>query len=76
MGSDCEACQRAQNGFTGLFYADCTECKARMLSQSLPFWSASKQGKMTPEYRNALDAAFGDWWKAGHEMVKAKKAEK
>lgn len=42
-----------------------------MLSQSLPFWNASKQGKMTPEYRKALDVAFGDGWKAGHELVKA-----
>lgn len=47
-----------------------------MLSQSLPFWKASQAGKMTIEYRKALEAAFGDGWKAGHELVKAKKAEK
>lgn len=67
----CEACQRAQiNPRTGMYQADCMECTARALANSPQFFDAMKAEAMTPAYRDALQAAFGQDWKAGHERVK------
>ncbi len=64
----CPACETAQIQLTGMYYAGCDGCKARSLASS-PVLAAAR-GKWTPEYRQALEAAFGDDWQSGHEQVK------
>jgi hypothetical protein len=68
----CQACAEAErNPNTGMYHADCRECSARALSASPQHFAASQAGALLPAYRDALQAVFGDGWKAGHERVKA-----
>lgn len=68
----CEACQAAEkNPSTGRYHADCPECKARAVAHGREAFDASAAGKMTSEYKQALQRLFGDDWEAGHLRVKA-----
>ncbi len=68
----CESCDRAAtNPHTGWFNADCPECSARALAGGPDFFESKTGGRLTSTYRHALEAAFGEAWKAGHERVKA-----
>lgn len=67
----CEACQRAEaHPRTGMYQANCQECTARALANSPQYFDAMKAEAITPAYRDALQSAFGQDWKAGHERVK------
>lgn len=68
----CTACTEAKvNAWSGAYRADCLECSARALSHSPTHFAAAQAGAITPAYRDALQAVFGDDWKAGHERAKA-----
>ena len=68
----CESCTRAAtNPRTGWFNADCPECAARALAGGPEHFESKRDKRITPAYRAALEAVFGDAWKAGHERVKA-----
>lgn len=70
--STCTACTEARaNAWSGAYRADCLECSARALSHSPTHFAAAQAGAITPAYRDALQAVFGDDWKAGHERAKA-----
>lgn len=67
----CAACESAQtNRFCGMYRADCLECSARALSHSPAYHAAATADTMTPAYRDALQAVFGEEWKQGHVRVK------
>lgn len=67
----CPACQEAEtNPSTGMYQSECLECSARALSHSPAYFDAARSNSITPAYRDALQAVFGDGWKAGHERVK------
>lgn len=67
----CEACEHAKdNPQTGMYQANCRECTARALANSPQYFDAMKAEAITPAYRSALQSAFGQDWKAGHERVK------
>jgi len=69
---NCEACESAKkNRWCGMYRADCKECSARALSHSPMYWSAAEADAITPAYRDALQAVFGDEWKSWHAKVKA-----
>jgi len=68
---NCEPCTLAQdNPRTGIFQSGCLECQARMLAHSPHFYESSQSNTLTPSYRNALRAVFGEDWRKGHELVK------
>ena len=67
----CAACAIASTDpRTGHFEASCMGCDARALAGGPDYWESAKAGKITPGYRRALAAAFGDGWQAGHHTVK------
>ena len=71
MSLICESCAAADaDPLSGLYHADCGECKARMLANGLPFALSSIKGNFTEVYRAQLDSAFGAKWEAGHRAVK------
>jgi len=41
-----------------------------MLAHSPHFYESSQSNTLTPSYRNALRAVFGEDWRKGHELVK------
>lgn len=68
----CPACQEAErNPLTGMYQSGCLECSARALSHGPAYFDAARSDSMTPAYRDALQATFGENWRAGHEAVKA-----
>lgn len=68
---DCEGCEAAsKNKDSGLYLTSCQECSVRHLSRSLSYWKAKQAGKMTKDYKQALEAVFGDEWQDGHKLVK------
>lgn len=68
----CQSCQSAgQNPLSGLYHSDCDGCKVRAVANGRELFDASKAGKITPEYRRALQGFFGDDWEAAHLRVKA-----
>jgi hypothetical protein len=70
--TQCDCCAVAQvNPRTGLFRKDCQECRARALAQGMEFFLSQRAGRMTPEYRAALDEGFKDDAAGGHDRVKA-----
>ncbi len=72
---DCEACLRAEtNPRTGWMRADCLECAARSIANSPAFYQSTEADAITPTYRAALWAFFGNDWREGHARVKAWKA--
>jgi hypothetical protein len=71
MSLICESCAAAENDpLSGLYHAECGECKARMLAHGMPFTQSSVKGNFTEAYRAQLHAAFGPGWEAGHRAVK------
>lgn len=70
MDCPCPACTHFTRT-SGLVYPACQGCRIRELSRSLPHFLARQAGRMTAEYRAALEAEFGAEWKAGHGLVKA-----
>ncbi len=68
----CHACERAEsNPRTGLYQANCPECKARALANSPQYFESAMAGVITTGYRTALESAFGADWKNAHANVKA-----
>lgn len=80
--SDCTACaafERDRN--SGAYRTACTECTARGLARSLRYFlvakaaaeakAAGKPFALPQDYRDALQAAFGADWQAGHARAKA-----
>ncbi len=69
----CPACERAQqNPLTGIYRADCDECKARALAGGREMFDSIKAGARTDEYREALTRVFGEGGEeAGHQRVRA-----
>lgn len=68
----CPACAEAmRNPNTGMYRAGCKECSARALAAAPAHFLAAQAPKLLPEYKNALQAVFGDDWRAGHLRVKA-----
>jgi len=71
MSLICDSCAAADaDPLSGLYHADCGECKARMLAHGLPFTQSSAKGNFTESYRAQLDSAFGAKWESGHRAVK------
>jgi len=68
----CPACiTAATNPTTGMYGADCDECKSRAIANGHDLYQSAKDGYLTPEYRRALAAVFGpDGVNAGHLRVK------
>lgn len=67
----CPSCAKAELcPTTGLQNAGCMSCEARSLARSPAFAEAAKAEAMTPTYRGALWALFGDNWQDGHKLVK------
>ena len=67
----CDACDNAQHQpLWGGFQANCLPCMARMLAHGPAFWQSRQAGKLTPEYRRALEAIFGTEHEQWHETVK------
>lgn len=67
----CQACEAAERSPTsGEYRAHCDGCKARAIANGTELWEASRDGRITPRYRAALERVFGERWKQGHEMVK------
>lgn len=69
----CEACTQAeQNPLSGLYQADCDGCKVRAVANGREIFEASKAGRITPDYRRALEGLFGaDKVDEAHARVKA-----
>jgi hypothetical protein len=73
--SECPACKQAESNIrTGHFNADCLDCIARSLAQSPTFFDSMNTDTITPTYRSALWAFFGEHWREGHEKVKQQAA--
>jgi hypothetical protein len=71
MSLICESCAAADaDPLSGLYHADCGECKARMLAHGMPYVQSCAKGNFTEAYRTQLHAAFGPGWEAGHRAVK------
>ena len=71
MSLICESCAAADaDPLSGLYHAECGECKARMLAHGMPYLQSSAKGNFTETYRAQLHAAFGPGWEAGHRAVK------
>lgn len=67
----CESCLKAeQNPRTGYFSNGCDECNARAIANGMELFEASRAGKITGRYKQALQAVFGSDWEAGHQRVK------
>lgn len=68
----CADCSRAEtNPRTARFTATCLECSARALAQSPLYFESSRGEAMTPEYRAALEAVFGEDVRQGHDATRA-----
>ena len=67
----CDACARAkQERHCPDYKPCCMSCSARALATGPTYFDAQQSQTMTPPYRNALRAIFGDRWKAGHRLVR------
>lgn len=67
----CKACTRAKREPHCPDYATgCMSCSARALATGPTYFDAQQSQTMTPPYRNALRAIFGQRWKAGHRLVR------
>ena len=68
----CPDCHRAQTiKHWPIFQAQCRGCKVRALATGPEHFHAMQAKAITPSYRAALQAVFGEDWRAGHEEVKA-----
>ena len=67
----CPACTTARsNRLIGAYVFGCRDCEARKLSRSPAYADAARANAITPRYRDALVATFGEEWRQGHDMVK------
>lgn len=67
----CTDCARAKREPHCPDYATgCLSCSARALATGPAYFDAQRSNTLTPPYRNALRAIFGDRWKAGHRLVR------
>lgn len=69
--TDCSHCARAKHNPIYGGVTTCLECRARAIANDKHYQLAAEAGAILPDYRAALLEAFGEDWKAGHEMVKA-----
>lgn len=68
---DCKACSAARaDALAGAYRAGCDQCLARFLARSKVYFDAARADAMTPAYKSALRAAFGERWQEGHQWVK------
>lgn len=54
-------------GYTGT----CRGCTLRAMANSPAFFTATQAAAITPAYRSALQAMFGEEWQEAHQEVKA-----
>ena len=66
--TDCTAAQTNANW--GGYHAKCQGCQVRTLASGMAFFASSKERRITPAYRAALHAIFGEDADAGHVQVK------
>lgn len=68
----CSACTTAlRTPRINEFTMGCGSCKARALAGTGAHLESAEAGKLTAQYRGALDALFGEGWRAGADEVKA-----
>ena len=65
---DCTAA--AANPAWGGYHAKCQGCQVRTLASGMAFFASSQERCITPAYRAALHAIFGEDADAGHVQVK------
>lgn len=64
----CTACESAaQNPTSGLYRADCEECKVRAIAGGRELFEASQAGG--EEYKKFLKAEFGDGAAEAHKRI-------
>lgn len=67
----CPDCTAAQaNADWGGYHASCQGCQVRALAGGMAFFASRVERRITPAYRAALHALFGDDADAGHVLVK------
>lgn len=66
----CPDCETAKTQLWRGYQADCKGCQARQLAEEPAFYNADKAGALTPEYKTAIKALFGDAWKEAHAEVR------
>ncbi|WP_019573337.1 hypothetical protein [Curvibacter lanceolatus] len=75
MSNDCPDCTQARLIWHwGAYHDGCKGCQTRALSKCLGFWQSQRNGRLSTEYRAALQTIFGEDWTPGHEAVKAEAA--
>ena len=68
----CPACAEAErNPMTGLYQANCLECKVRAIAQSPEYHRSMQIGRLTAEYKRVLTLAIGGDVQEAHARVKA-----
>lgn len=71
----CHDCTQAKTTkYWPIFQSECRGCKVRALASGPLHFTAMKAKTITPSYKAALRAVFGDDWRAGHDEVKAEHA--
>lgn len=72
---DCSDCTKARHIWHwGGYHAACLGCRTRALAKGIGFWESQSNGRLSADYRDALQTIFGDGWAAGHEAVKTEAA--
>lgn len=72
---NCAYCAQAKHRADyPMFNAKCRGCTVRGFAISLQFFKSERAGRLAPEYRHALNAAFGDDWQAAHDEIKTEAA--
>ncbi|WP_128003445.1 hypothetical protein [Piscinibacter defluvii] len=67
----CKACADAEREPTrDEFHRGCMSCEARALASLGAHVESLERRCITPQYRAALEALFGEAWMQGHEHVK------
>ncbi len=66
----CPDCTQAESRAWHGYRSGCTGCRARAMSESPEFHTATRAGQITPGYRDAMRRVFGQEWQAHHEAVK------
>lgn len=67
----CTACSIAMTKpRIDLFTVGCVSCKARALAATGAHEESAEAKKITPAYKAALEAMFGDDWQAGAAQTK------
>lgn len=69
---NCQTCAEAErNPMTGLYQANCPECKVRAVAQGPEFHRCMQIGRLTAEYKRVLTLAIGGDVQEAHAKVKA-----